>query len=251
MSVDFLSELKAFIDRRYPPIPIGGQLVTLAGQQPALSYIASTTTTAIATLPDGTAAITLLTSSGFSSLTVKGTATGIQYLSLQGASQGQTFTAIVSAAIDSRVTISITTGAAQMGALFLIAYPSILPPLPVGTSHGVAFPSASRNTGTYDFAIPTQTGFRGIVVYFGVNGGSGSITIAIQNTDLAYSPLLAVQELISGSFGNPSGGRILVYPGVTSVNNVAQNGVLGSNPRIEVVVTVAASTFEVTYDLIP
>src|SRR5437879_6214355 len=75
------------------PISAASQLILWPGRDEALKYSASATTTRDFDVPRGTLGIAIITSTGYTSLSVTGKTTRFPYLSVGGASTGQYLTA--------------------------------------------------------------------------------------------------------------------------------------------------------------
>jgi hypothetical protein len=114
-----------------------------------------------------------------------------------------------------------------------------------------AFASASRGIGTYTFIPPNLTGIKGMIVYLAVTGGGGSVAVNILNSDTTLVGGNTVTWVSSLAIASGSGVQILAYPGLPATANASANTILGQTPTISAVVTVAAATFQVDYDLLP
>lgn len=234
-------------------IPESGQLVPFTGTQSnGMAYPGGSTTVGTIDLPGGTGGLSLLVSGGFSSLTLVGYASDFTYLSLPAIAAGQVYNVNVNSSIDERVILTIVSGATQQGIAYVLAFPGILPPLPPNIARGVAFASAARVSGTYNFPVPLQTAFRGIFAYLLVPAGAGTATVAVQaqNRDLAGSSSFGTY-LTSAAIGSGAGAGIRVYPGIPTVANQSDGDVIGQEVNIQVVVSAAGCTFAVEYDLLP
>lgn len=121
---------------------------------------------------------------------------------------------------------------------------------PVGTPAGVeAFPLLDRaGPATYTFDIPTQTAFRGIVVFLLITGGAGTMILHIADRD----PITGIvnDELVSASLSTSSS-RMALYPGVATLANLTGNMVITPNVRLSAVLSGGDVIFQVAYYLIP
>jgi len=237
------------------PLPPSGRLAYFTGNVPGLQYAANATTRGILELPQGTAGITIVSNAAFSSITVMGETTKLTYLSLSNTpGKGQQGSVSVSSEIDPRLVLTVTSGAGQSGAVQVVAFPSALPQTALAAPLGraILFPSLSRAPGTYVATLPNTNGAKGLIAYLAVTGGTGTVTMTIQNSagqtmaGGGTDSLLATTAIAVGA-----GGNLYLYPGGKAVANLSDNFPLGQTPLIQIVVATAATTCEVDYDLLP
>jgi hypothetical protein len=120
------------------------------------------------------------------------------------------------------------------------------------TTRGTAFPLASYAIGTYNFNTPKQSFGRGIMTYTKVTAGGGTVTPTIFDFDDSIGSASAGALLTGAGLVVASGmNELRVYPGIAVTANVTANSCIGQQVQIQVVVTVAAATFQVDYEYLP
>jgi hypothetical protein len=124
-----------------------------------------------------------------------------------------------------------------------------------GLTRATAFPVQTLPPGTYDFNVPPQSSFRGILAYASVTGGTGTLNVHVFLRDDTLPGFNAND--IGGDLGNTGNlligqaGYVMAYPGVATVAPGTNPFVIGYTPAIRAIITNNSVTFGVDYDLLP
>lgn len=150
----------------------------------------------------------------------------------------------------------VAAATAASGTAYCIAFEDYQTPNPgvpsAQAATGIAFPSLSRTPATYTFIPPVIQGYRGIMVFLNVTGGTGTVQIIIFVQDSQPGGTgLAPAVLIGNAVASPNNYTLTVYPGIQVVANAQASGVIIPYLNIQAIVATNPATFQADYYLIP